>query len=135
MIGDSGAADYDRVEYTYDKQGEVTEMEDQNGTIHEYIYDQLGREIEDKILQFGAGVDQSVKEIDYGYDLYGNLATVTSKDASGNVVNEVYDQYNSLGELVKEYQNPVGGFNVNLTTGQVTGDTLATTYNYDPARV
>ena len=77
---------YDRVQYTYDRQGEVTSMEDQNETLHTYTYDKLGRQIADTVtLPTGnpQNIDTTVMEIDQGYNVYGNLQYVTSKDGNG----------------------------------------------------
>src|SRR3954467_1966029 len=42
--GDDGGDDtYDRVEYRYNRLGEMVEMKDQNETVHRYDYDGLGR--------------------------------------------------------------------------------------------
>ena len=120
--------------YTYDRQGEVVSMTDQNGTVHDYAYDKLGREISDTATVAAwhpYGVDTAVKEIDYGYDVRGNLQWVTSKDGSGVVVSQDYMQYNDANLLAAEYQNPSGSITVD--GGIVTDDTLYTAYTYDAA--
>ena len=48
---------YDRVEYKYNRQGEVIERKDQNGTVHSYGYDKLGRRTQDRITTQGSGID------------------------------------------------------------------------------
>ena len=71
-------------------------------------------------------------EIDQGYDVYGNLQYVTSKDGNGDVVNEDYMQYNDAGLLYREYQYPMGSIAVN-SSGNVTDGTLYTGYTYADA--
>ena len=46
-LGDGPDGIYDRVEYTYDRQGERVSMRDQNETLHMYDYDGLGRQVHD----------------------------------------------------------------------------------------
>src|SRR4051812_36617375 len=46
---------YDRVEYRYNRLGEVTGMRDQNGTEHGYEYDRLGRFTADRVTAVGVG--------------------------------------------------------------------------------
>ena len=99
-------------------------MTDQNGTTHDYAHDNLGREISDTVTHFGnSSVSQSVDEITYGYDVQGNLSTVTSysesgDDPAGTVVNEDYMTYNDTGLLANDYQNPSGGISINSSTGR-----------------
>ena len=62
------------VEYQYDRQGEVVQMIDQNGTQHDYGLDGLGRQVSDTATVLGTGVDGSVRRIDTAYDLQGNVA-------------------------------------------------------------
>ena len=54
---------YDRVEFRYNRLGQVSERKDQLQTIHAYDYDKLGRLSQDRVTAFGAGVDQTVKRI------------------------------------------------------------------------
>ena len=109
----NGSGGYDRVEYQYDIQGEETQVEDQNQTIHDYYYDRLGRETSDQVTQLGSGIDGSIMRIDFAYDLRGDEDQITSySSASGglaNVVNEVFEQYNDWGLLVRDYQKETPG--------------------------
>ena len=115
----------DHVSYTYDIQGEVASMTDQNLTTHTYTYDNLGREIADSVTLPTLGgvynpsnIDTAVMEIGYGYNVQGNLSTVTSYNATsgGTVVNEDYMTYNDAGLPASEYQNPSGSISVNTAT-------------------
>jgi RHS repeat-associated protein len=117
---------YDRIQYTYDLQGEMTSMEDQNQTTHQYAYDGVGHLLSDSISSFGAGVDTTVASIDYAYKVCGKLLSVSSEDSSGDVLNEVYYQYDSNGNLVAEYQEQNGAVN----TADLSA-TLSVGYGYD----
>ena len=91
-------------------------MEDQAGTTHEYFYDGVGHLLADSISAFGAHVDQTVQSIRYAYKVCGRLLSVSScaspydpsNPTSGDVLNEVYYQYDSNGNLEDEYQEHDG---------------------------
>ena len=115
-------------------------MTDQNLTTHTYTYDNLGREIADSVTLPTLGgvynpsnIDTAVMEIGYGYNVQGNLSSVTSYNATtgGTVVNEDYMTYNDAGLPASEYQNPSGSISVNTATGAVTDSTPYVGYNYD----
>ena len=86
----NGASGYDRVEYRYDRQGEQIEAKDQNGTVHDYVFDQLGRETEDEVTAFGSNIDQTVDRIQQNYDLLGNLDNVSSFGPNPSSSSTVY---------------------------------------------
>jgi YD repeat-containing protein len=90
--------------------GDVVQSTDRNGNVHQYSYDVLGRETSDAATSLGAGVDGAVRRISYGYDSQGNLALTTGYNAAsgGNIVNQVQDVYNGLGQLTGEYQSHSG---------------------------
>ncbi|MGB0992910.1 MAG: RHS repeat domain-containing protein, partial [Akkermansiaceae bacterium] len=46
----------DRVEYQYNRAGELTQKTDQNGTVHEYDYDKLGALLHDRVIAFGSAI-------------------------------------------------------------------------------
>ena len=48
-LGDGPGGVYNRIEYGYDRQGEILRKRDQNGTLHVYEYDLLGRQIQDRV--------------------------------------------------------------------------------------
>ena len=50
---------YDRVEYEYNRQRQPMKLKDQNGSVHEYVYDGRGRQTVDKVTAVGAGVDDA----------------------------------------------------------------------------
>ncbi|MEZ6129850.1 MAG: hypothetical protein R3C59_14300 [Planctomycetaceae bacterium] len=92
---------------------------DQGGTVHEFDYDKLGRQIHDRVTTLGSGVDGAVRRITTSYEVCGMKATVTSwNDASvtsGNVVNEAQFEYNDFGQLTHDYQSHSGTVNVMST--------------------
>ncbi len=100
-------------------QGQKTTVTDQNGTIHSYNYDKLGRETDDRITTVGTGVDNAILRISSTYEVRGMRLNMTSYDnatvGSGNVVNDVQNAYNSFGQLTIEYQSHSGAVNVSTT--------------------
>jgi RHS repeat-associated protein len=90
--------------------GQVTQATDRNGNVHNYTYDVLGRLTSDAVTTLGAGVDGSVRRIEYGYDSQGNNYLITSYDAAtgGNIVNQVQRTFNGLGQVTGEYQSHSG---------------------------
>lgn len=59
----------DRVEYQYNRLGERVWKRDQNGTVHQYDYDNLGRMIHDRVTDVEMGVDTAVRRISTVYIL------------------------------------------------------------------
>jgi YD repeat-containing protein len=47
----------DQITFRYDRQNELIQTQDQNGTVHVYDRDKLGRPIEDRVTLLGYGVD------------------------------------------------------------------------------
>jgi len=91
----------------------------QNGTVHQYSLDALGRQIEERIIEFGPGVDTQVTRVATTNELRGMLESITtcgsctgssssSSSSHGQVLNQVLFQYDSTGKLVKEYQGHAG---------------------------
>ncbi len=123
-LGNGTDGVYDRVEYKYNRQGERIELKDQNGTVRQFTFDNLGRPTEDKVGTPGTGVDGSVRRINRSYEVRGMLQQVTSYDAAtgGSAVNDLTREYNDLEMLTKEYQEHEGAKGAN---------TLYAEYNYD----
>ena len=119
-LGNGNDGVYDRVEYRYNRQGERTEMKDQNGTVHAFVYDALGRQTQDRVTTLGTGIDGAIQRITSAYEVRGMVERVTSYRTSGSsssssssssgsdVVNEVKLAYNSFGQLVTDYQEHGG---------------------------
>ncbi len=109
-----------QVTYTYNALGQQISMTDRNGTTHQYTYDVLGRQTSDTVKQLGTSVDSSVQRIDTAYDSQGNpyLYTSYADTAGTQIVNQVQQTYNGLGQLTGEYQSHSGAV-VPGTTPQV----------------
>ena len=110
----------DEVQYTYDRQGEMTSMEDQNGTTHVYAYDGVGHLLSDTatVAPGNPGnIDTAVASIDYAYKVCGRLLSVSSENSGGTVLNEDYYQYDSNGNLEAEYQDASGAINPSDLSG------------------
>ena len=111
----------DEVTYAYNRQLQVTRMADQNGSVHAYAYDKLGRLLADTVTTHGSGVDDTVKRLESGYDIRGRLSRSTSySDIAGTTkVNEVLREYNDFNQVKTEYQEHSGA--VVPTSSGVTG--------------
>ena len=117
-LGGSDAL-YDRVEFRYNRLGEMIERKDQNTTVHTYDYDRLGRLLNDGVPVLGTGIDGAVRRISLTYDRASRLESVTSWDVatprSGSPVNQVLQRYNGFGQLTHEYQSHTGAVDLSLT--------------------
>jgi RHS repeat-associated protein len=109
----------DQVAFTYNRQGELVTRADQNGTVHEFDYDLLGRRIEDRVTTLGEGVDGTVRRMSTDYEVRGMIASVTSYDnaavGAGNIVNQVSEVYNGFCQLIAEYQSDTGPVVIDTT--------------------
>src|SRR5206468_5751478 len=87
------------------------------GSVHTYTMDVVGRQTADAVTTLGPGVDGSVRRIETAYDGPGNQYLFTSYDAAsaGNIVNQVQDAFNGLGQLITEYQSHSGVVNTGTT--------------------
>ena len=119
----------DRVEFQYNRVGELIWRKDQNGSIHTYDFDNLGRVLHDRVTTLASGVDGTVRRVSTSYTVDGQISAVTSYNnatvGSGSVVNEVKYEYDSSGLLAKEYQNP---------SGSVTTSSKYVGYSYDATK-
>ena len=116
QYGDSSGAG-DLIEFTYNRQGQVTSRKDQLGTVHQYLFDGLGRTIQDVVAAMGDGVDGAVQRIDTAYEVRGLVSGLTSFNApsGGTVVNDVRLDYNDFRQLVSDYQSHTGQVNPSST--------------------
>ena len=105
-LADGADATSDRVEYEYNRAGEVTKKTDQNGTVHLYEYDGLGALTDDKVDDAGPGIDGHVMRISIARNERRLVETVTSHSAaSGGVVrNEVGYVYNDFNQITEDRQ-------------------------------
>lgn len=112
----------DQVDYSYNRQAQRTGLFDQNGSIHSYNYDLLGRLTQDRVTQFGSGVDDRVRRIETGYEVRGLVERITSVNnatvGSGSVLNEVKFGYNDFGQSTSAWQAHAGAVDT-MTTPKV----------------
>lgn len=98
----------DNVTYAYNRQAERTNLTDQNGTVHTYEYDKLGRLLHDRVVTLGTGVDGAVLRISFAYHVRGMVLTITSYDnasvGSGTIVNQVIQTYNDFNQVASSEQ-------------------------------
>jgi len=120
---------YDRVEFKYNRQAERKEKKDQNGSVHTFEFDGLGRVIHDRVTTLGTDVDGAVRRTSTTYEVRGMAAKITNYDnatvGSGSVVNEVVLEYNDLGMLEKEIPGARGRQDANTLYVQYNFDTTA----------
>jgi YD repeat-containing protein len=126
-LGDGTDGVFDRIEFCYNRQSQRTAKKDQNGSIHEYEFDALGRMTGDKVTTLGTGVDNSVRRIETEYEVRGMVTELTSYDAAsaGNVVNQVVFEHDDSELLVKEYQEHSGAKDANTQYIQYNHDATA----------
>ncbi len=107
----------DEKTYAYDFLGDVTGMTDEDGTVHAYAYDVLGRQVGDAITTLGTGVDGAVRRIATAYDTGDRpyLFTTSNAAVGGSVVNQVQDAYDGLGQLTGQYQEHGGAVNTSTS--------------------
>jgi RHS repeat-associated protein len=112
-------AAYDRVEYGYNRQGQVIRKRDQNQTLHVYDYDLLGRRVQDRVVELGSGVDGQIRRIAWTFDGRGRQLAITSYThpcvGGGSVANQVVFQYNEANQVVAEYQQHAGAVDMSRT--------------------
>ena len=104
----------------------MTSMLDQNRTMHAYAYDGVGHLLSDSITVASgnpANIDTAVASLDYAYKICGRFLSASSENSSGDVLNEVYFQYDTNGNLDAEYEEANG--QVNTSTSLYVG------YGYD----
>jgi RHS repeat-associated protein len=118
----------DHTSTTYDRLGRTQTATDQRGVEHTYVYDTAGRITADCVTDLGSSaiVDDAILAIVTTYDDIGRVQTVTSYDSATarlttDIVNQVEYQYDSWGNLYREYQEH---------DGAVDSNTLFTEYDY-----
>src|SRR5438552_3209253 len=70
-LGNGSDGIYDRVEFKYNRVGEVKEKKDQLQTVHTLDYDALGRFAHDRITTLASGVDNAVLRVSRTYEVRG----------------------------------------------------------------
>ncbi len=105
----------DRVEMSYNRLQQVVERKDQLGSVHTYDYDELGRQVQDRVTTLASGVDGAVRRIETAYEVRGMVEKITSYDdpdvGEGSIVNEVQFVFNDFSQLITEYQSHSGAVN------------------------
>lgn len=95
----------DQVWLSYNRQTQRTSLIDQNGSVHTYDYDLLGRPTQDRVTQLGEDVDGCVRRIEAAFEVRGLIERITSVNnatvGSGTVLNEVRFGYNDFGQSIR----------------------------------
>ena len=92
---------------------------------HQYKYDSLGRQTEDKAVISDSTVDAGIVKLVTVYDSFGRPQRFQSLNAAGNIVNEVFRKYDGFGQIAAEYQSHSGSVIVNDALAA-----LSVTYTY-----
>ena len=74
VLGNGTDAAYDRVEYQYNREGQQTQVKDQNQTVHDDVFDALGRQTADKVTLAEGNphdIDDRVLRIERSYEARG----------------------------------------------------------------
>jgi RHS repeat-associated protein len=103
--------------YTYNLLGDVLTASDQNGDVHTYSQDILGRMKLDAVTTLGSGVDGSVRALGYSYNALSlpYQQTSYSNSSATTVVNQVQNAYNGYGQLTTQYQEHSGSVNTSTS--------------------
>lgn len=115
----------DQLKFQYNLLGEVTKKTlskhtgEATATVHDYVYDKVGRLLHAGVAAFGAGIDQTVKRVTPNYEIRGMLAKISSYDhatpGSGTIVNEVQFAYNDFSLLTADHQSHSGAVVIGST--------------------
>jgi RHS repeat-associated protein len=95
------------VQFAYNRQRNVTQMTDENGTAHAYSYDLSGRlKVDAVTLASGTAIDGAIKRIERQYEIRGMLSGVTSYDSTtgGTIKNDVQLTYTDFAQLASDAQ-------------------------------
>jgi len=106
----------DRETYGYNRQGQTKQKRDRNGTVHDYVFDMLGRTTFDAATVIAAGIEAAVQQIGLSYDVRGMVEKVTSySDLGTTKANEVQNAFNSFSQLSIQYQSHSGAVNTSTS--------------------
>jgi RHS repeat-associated protein len=120
LAGSPSSAAADTQTFSYNAAGQAISFIDQNGSLHAYVYDVLGRRISDAVTTLGSGVDNAVLAQGISFDTGGRPYQLTSYSSatslnSSHIVSQVEDDYNGLGQLKFEYQEHGGAVNTSTS--------------------
>src|SRR5262249_12626261 len=103
--------------YTVNALGESKTYTDRNGSVHTYTSDVVRPPTTDAVTTLGSRRHGSVPRLATAYATAGNPYLFTSYDSAsaGNIVNQVQDVFNGLGQLTTEYQAHSGAVNTSTT--------------------
>ena len=99
--------------------------QDQNGNVHAYFFDGMGRPVSDQVPTLGPGVDGFVRRIDTAYEIRGMVNAVTSYEYGGAPIGSVSMTFDAFEQLETDSQSPAGG--ATLTVGYAYADGSANT--------
>ncbi|MDB5337519.1 MAG: hypothetical protein JWN70_3138 [Planctomycetaceae bacterium] len=109
----------DVIRFSYNRQSETIQVTDQGGTVHEFDYDLLGRQTQDRVTAVGTDVDDAVLRIETTYEIRGTKEHLTSYDdatvSMGAIINDCQYAYNDFGQLTVEYQSHDGAVDPEAT--------------------
>jgi RHS repeat-associated protein len=96
--------------YAYNAQGQKIYQKDNNGTVLEWTYDNLGRVTVETVSALGTDIDGAVRRKETVYDSRGMVSTVTQYDAttSGSATDQVLYKYDDWGNLTDYRQDNDG---------------------------
>ena len=118
--GAASTSTSDQNSFTYNALGEPKTKVDQNGTMHTYARDVLGRAVSDAVAVASGNpqaVDTAVLRREIAYNTQGGVYQLTTYNAasSGSVVNQLQRAYNNFGQLTAEYQEHAGSVNTSTS--------------------
>ncbi|MEM9167064.1 MAG: hypothetical protein AAGB48_08560, partial [Planctomycetota bacterium] len=112
VVYPDSAGGTDSVRYEYNWLSERTKQTDQAGNVIEYVYDDLGRVVEQDATMIATGFDDTVQSIETTYEARGLVASVTQlddHDGTGSVLDSVTMTYDGWGLIEQSDQEPVAG--------------------------
>lgn len=109
------AAPADTIRFAYSWLGEQVRLEDQNGTVRSFDFDEQGRVTHEFVDMLGSSdLDDGVLQQRTSYDSFGRVDVVASYDSNATdgseaLVNSVTYHYDGKGDLVQLDQSMSGG--------------------------
>lgn len=125
VIYPDGDTSSDNISYSYNRLGELLRSTDQNGTVHDFARDLLGRTTTDhaSTISSTSNIDTKTRKLTASFDALGRLDTVKSLDGSDAILNAIQFTYNKRWQVNTIVQNPNGDI------GGSNGATVSYTYD------